>query len=476
MPNNVVGMKVQDAPNDYSVLARMKAWKSSFGNMFGGTRDLYSVFGYRKVIQFSDMLDKYQRQDIAGRVVEAEPRATWSDPPLLAVDNGVVGEGVFNDIWKDLISNNNLYEVFNRLDKLVGMGRYAVLLVGVDDGLALKEPVSGSSTREILYLQPYSELSAEIIEYEDDHTSPRFGKPKMYRINPHELVHKTSSLATRTFKQRGFEVHHSRILHVSENGLEDEIFGNPRLERVYNLLDDILKTVGGAAETYWLTANRGLQVDVDKDLDFKPEDAQDLSDEIDEYQENLRRVIRTKGVKIHNLGSDVADPRGTFGVITALLAGATGIPQRILLGSEAGQLASEQDRANWANRITERRKLFAEPTILLPFIRMLVEMRVLPLPTSLEFHWPDAFKQNPLERSQTSAQKARALSNVSKALSSDVPVVSLDEGRAIIGVTGPAPIVDESDDIVETADNLDDITSPEPSTTPPSPVEDEDED
>jgi len=418
---------------------RMRAFGGMLGRMFGGARDLYAVFGYHSAISYAQMLDKFVRQDIAARIVEAEPRATWSNPPEVTANTA------FDKAWKDLVDDFDVYEKFNRADKLCGVGRYSVILVGYRDGLKPDQPVRNGKN-EVIYLQPYSEVNAEIIEWEDDPQSPQFGMPRMYQIRPGDL--ENSSMASRTFGRKSginglmfhpFNVHRSRVLHIAENIMEDNVYGYPRMQRVFNLLDDLLKTVGGSAETFWLTSNRGLQVDVDKEMDLKTEDAEELSDEIDEYMHNLRRVIRTKGVKINNLGSDVADPRGTFGVIMSLISGATGIPQRILLGSEAGQLASEQDRANWATRIEERRNLFANPIILKRFIKMQIENGALPKAEDLKFLWPDAFRQNPLERAQTSAQKARSLANVSKALSDTNPVVSVDEGRSIIGVTGPAP-------------------------------------
>ncbi len=417
-----------------SYIERVRSFAQLFGNTFAGGRDLYKVLGYKTYVTYQDMYARVERQDISGRIVSAEPDATWSAPPT------ITGETVaFEQEFKDVAIQHNLWQKLNKADKLIGIGKYSLIVIGVNDGKSLDEPVVPGSASEVLYIKPYSEISVQIQEYDDDTSSPNYGRPLFYRVTPNKLARDSSGTSTGSFHPQAFNVHYSRAVHISEGGLEDDIFGIPRLLKVYNLLEDMVKAVGGSAETFWLTGNRGLQVDVDKDMDLKSEDAAALSDEIDEYFHNLRRVIRTKGVTVNPIGSDVADPRGVFGVIVALLSGATGIPQRILLGSEAGQLASEQDRANWATRITERRSLLAEPIFLRPFVGRLVEMGVVSEPGELTFEWPDAFRQNPLERSQTAAQKARSLANVSKALSDTIPVVSVEEGREIIGVKGPLP-------------------------------------
>lgn len=431
---------------DRGLLSRFKGILGAIAGMgmsFGGARDLYAVFGYSPTVTFYQNYAKYKRQDIAARIVETEPKATWSQLPM---PGAKMPEG-FAEQWDALVHQHNIAEVFKRLDVLCGLGKYAVLLVGFDDRRPLSSPLNTNRANKVTFLQPYAEVSATVKEYDQDPASPRFGKPKMYRIMPQKWrdLQSEGTLSTATWtSNEAFDVHYSRIIHVAENCLEDTIFGTPRLERVFNLLDDLLKVVGGSAETFWLTGNRGLHIDVDKDMTLLPEDAEDLAAEVDEYQNELRRAIRTKGVKVTSIGSDTPDPRGNFAVIMGLISGATGIPQRILLGTEAGQLASAQDRANLAVRISERRVLWAEPIVLNPFVHMMIEAGVLQVDhvegeDGMYWEWPDAFIQNPLERAQTAAQTARSLANVSKALSDAVPVVTEEEGRRILGFSGPGP-------------------------------------
>jgi len=218
------------------------------------------------------------------------------------------------------------------------------------------------------------------------------------------------------------------------------VFGTPILEKVYNQLDDLLKVGGGTAEMYWLTGNRGLHANIDKDMEIDPVDAAALSDEIKEYQHQLRRLIRTRGVDINVLDSDVPKPKETFEMIMSIISGTTGIPRRILVGSEAGQLASEQDRANWAERIGERRILFVNPEILDPMVHRLQTVGMLS-EGKPEWEWPSAFIQNPLEEGQTMAQIARSVGNLSRQTGAGTPMQLLteEENRGVIGFEGKIP-------------------------------------
>lgn len=426
------------------------------GVQFNGARDLYKVFGYRARLDHRDFLVKYLRQDIAYRIIHAPVDATWTDPPVLRTKK----DGKVWKEWEDLVQSQPIYPSLRKADIFAGLGMYSILIVGLDDGRKLDLPVNTMRKNTITYLQPYLESSIRILSYEENTSSPRFGKPLMYEITPGE-VENTRTIGTGSLLMRKkFTVHHSRVLHLAEDTLEDQTLGHSRLERIYNVLDDILKVVGGSAETYWLTANRGMQVDVDKEMELSEEDQNDLAEELDEYMHQLRRVIRTRGVKINNLGSDVADPKNEFGVLLALLSAATGIPQRVLMGAEAGQLASQQDRANWAVQIAQRVANYTEPYILRPFIKLLMEANVLSKVESLHIDWPEPFIMNPLERAQTSAQMARSAVNVARTLEVQqnirTDILSVEEARSIIAPGDKMPI----------------FTGKPVGTFPPPPIED----
>ncbi len=421
------------------------------GFQFEGERDLYQVYGYNRDPKPEDFLAKYIRQDVASRIVDAPPGATWSNPPTMKDNN------TLSDPWDDLAKQVKLWNVMYRADRLARLNPFSIMLFGFDDGGSISTPVG--KVTNLLYVRPIGSRQVEEITFDKNIRSARFGMPETYKIKFDDPAKKTSSgTGTIVTDTDSVTVHHSRVVHIAENPLEDLVFGTPIMERVYNLLDDLLKIAGGSAETYWLTSNRGMQADVDKDIDIEPEDAAALADEIDEYMHQLRRFIRTRGVKLNVLDSKTANPQAPFEVTMALLSGTTGIPRRILLGAEAGQLASEQDRANWAERIEERRALFAEPWILEPTLVKLQDVKLIE-EGDVEWEWPSAFIQNPLEKSQTMAQTARAIGNISRQTGNQTPMqlVSEEEGRGIVGFEGKLPdedrfvppVIDEGQGLTE---------------------------
>lgn len=401
-----------DLSSATSVMSARNLFSRLLGLQANGRRDLYNVFGWKRQLEYKDFVAKYLRQDVAQRVIDAPVEALWVDPPA------IVGDDAFNAAWNKLRIDHNVYVELMNVDRLAGLGKFAILMVGLDDGAAVDKPVR-KGEHNVIYMQAYGEGSVTIREYDTDPRSPRFGLPVIYRVNPGKFEDQIGSgfKGTMTQSLNDFDVHWSRVLHVADGTLDSKVFGHSRLEPVYNALDDLLKITGGSAESFWLSANRGLHVNVDKEMELGKDDAEALSDEVEEYSNQLRRIIRTRGVEVKSLGAEIASPTGHFDVQMSLIAATTGIPKRVLMGSEAGQLASQQDRANWSQRVDERIKTQGEPIILFPFLRMMINNGVLPSPSKLTVEWPDTFKMNPLERAQTSAQMARSAANLAKMLS-----------------------------------------------------------
>lgn len=376
------------------------------GQQFDGKRDVYDALGYARKISYAHYLAKYLRQDIAGRIVDLPAKDTWRKPPIISDSMSSTGEnqptsGFIQGVqW--LIQKRRLWHYLARIDRLAGIGRFGVLIIGARGTASLSSALPRMSRPEdVLYFSPYAEGSVEVTAFVCDPTSARFGLPETYRVALGE------GLSSET-------VHWSRVIHVADDLLEDEVFGQPRMQRAFNLLDDLLKIVGGGAEATWKNMDKGLHADVRDGFD-DPDDEKTLSEEIDEYQHGLRRFLRTRGMNIQALGSDVVDPTGLFNAIIGLVAAASDIPQRILVGSERGQLASSQDAAQWAGQIAERQRNFAEPQVLRALLDRLIEYGALPEPEGGQFavEWPSLSELTDLERAELATKYAQAAAVIS---------------------------------------------------------------
>jgi len=386
-PSRLGGLRVLSA-----ALERLGLTRRLTGE--GGRRDMAEILNRKKALTYKDFFGRYVRKDIAGRIVDAFPDATWRKTPVITEDDKP-NDTAFEEALKSLDRRLKLFSYFKRVDRLCGLGKYAILVIGVKGGSSLDTTLrfnQFSAASSIIYLSVFGEGAASIKTYETDPTSERFGKPRTYEIDFGGAVKGF------TAEKKKQEVHWTRVIHVAEDLIEDEVHGTPRLERVFDLLEDLEKVVGGAAEMFYQGADRGLHANVRSDFDGTLDDKEreNLTDEITEYMYGLRRFIRTEGIDLKPLGGTTADPSGPASVIIDLIAGTIGIPKRILLGSERGELASTTDESSFFGAVQERRETFAEPVIIRATIDRLIWLGALPAPTqapdAYSVAWPSLFE------------------------------------------------------------------------------------
>lgn len=394
-----------------SVVQARRSLSNKLGATYDGQRDLYAALGYKKDPTFSDYYSRYCRQDIAKRIINAYPDATWRQHPEVLEDENPEVSTPFEQAWAEVRDKHSLFHQFSRVDKLAGIGRYAVLFLGFSDGgEVLEKEVTRSASLELLYVKPYSEKNAEINTWDKDRNSKRYGLPLTYKLRVQDKTKEATNSTSELI------VHHSRVLHVAEGLLESEVYGTPRLESVLNRLDDLERIAGGSSEMFWRGGFPGISFEMDPEAEeLSTEGKEQLDEAIDDYMHSMRRYIKLQGIKANSLAPQIADPSNHADLQLKLISGSTGIPVRILTGSERGELASTQDKENWTDRNEERRADFAEPVILRAFIDRLISLGVLP-EADYKVRWPSISGTSEKDQAELGKTKAEALA---KYLSAD---------------------------------------------------------
>lgn len=359
------------------------------GITYDGKRDLNKILGYKDELLPEDYWARYKRDGVAARIVETFPEATWRGGGEVWEDQDPSAFTTFEKAYTDLAERLSVWTFFERVDVLAGLGHYAVLFLGADDGADFYNPLEKLKPEGLRYLTPYSEQDAVISKFDTDPQSERFGLPELYQITMLRNVPGARISSSGVTKV----VHWSRVIHVADGLLDSHIWGTPRLERVWNRLDDLEKVVGGGAEAFWLRANQGLQLNIDPNFKFNPAEKDGalakFNEELEKYEHGITRILKTRGVEAKTLGSDVANFANPVQALFDILSAATGIPQRILMGAERGELASSQDQSNFDDAVENRRASYAHPTIVKPFVERLIELGALPKPKEFFTKWPE---------------------------------------------------------------------------------------
>lgn len=411
-------------------------------------RDIDKECGYPDTMSADEYRRLYERESVAARVVEIFPKESWKNPPYIFEDENPEVETEFEKALKELDKslgeeswNTNddaigspINEALQRVDELSGIGSFGILLLGLDDGKALSEPVDGldefgRSTRtatenelspafrelyelgvgaqyrrpelvpprptkeagrpKLIYLKAYDESLVRILEYESRQQSPRYGKPVLYQVtlNDPDLTQQGGA----GLEVGTADVHWTRVVHVADNRMSSDVFGVPRMQQVLNHLLNLRKLYGGSAEMYWRGAFPGYSLETHPNLAPRDVDIDTgaIKDAMEQYMNGLQRYFWSAGLTAKSLAPQVVDPTPQIDTQIEAICIKLGVPKRKFLGSERGELASSDDEGDWSKKIMGRKRQYLIPHVVVPFFDRLIAIGVLPAPKQYKVDWPD---------------------------------------------------------------------------------------
>lgn len=373
------------------------------GMSYGQQRDLYETLGWVKTPEFENYWARYKRTSIGRRLINIYPKSCWKKHPTISEDDKPEMTA-FETSLSDFVSEHNVFSILKRLDILSGIGTYGALLLGFS-GEFQDQPLSKGE--QLLYMRPFTCDSAQIHEYDHDKTSRRYGLPKTYKI-------RMNSTANSGKKPEDIEkiVHYTRIIHVAEDPDENEYEGTPRLEPVLNDLYGVDLVIGGSGEMFWRGAFPGLAFLAREGYQLPSGTAKDqMEDDITKYIHGLQRNLNLAGMDVHEIKAQLVGPSEHYETILTNILASKGIPKRIFMGSERGELASSQDREQWNDEVSDRQTNFCEPSILRPLIDRMIEVGVIDAPKDGRYiiEWPQLFQTDMKEQALTAKEVAQAL-------------------------------------------------------------------
>lgn len=429
-------------------------------------RSIEDECGYPEGISSHDYQTAYDRWWAASRVVEVLPKETWQTSPSVYEDEDAEVTTPFEEAWdalnRRLRSEHSWYqdekggavwEYLLRADILSGIGRYGVILIGLSDGQSLNSPVhsvaefnsvpavrnekgklvpkdehwqsgltgngryglttnsapDAKSSLQVTYLRVFPESLADVVTWEYNRTSPRYGMPLEYSLQ----MGGDSSVDGGGTVAETLTVHWTRVIHVADthhSAGPSEVLAVPRMQQVFNNLMNIHKIQGASPEGYWKSCFTGLGFNADDDTDFNLSQFRDM---MEGYGNSQQKYFITKGMSVTPLAPSVVDPtphvKGQIEAICIKL----GIPVRIFMGSERGELASTQDDGAWNDRIRLRQNGYVTPRLIVPFVDRLIMLGCLPEPKGYSVCWDDL-------ESATAGEKAGVAVSMTSAISSYV--------------------------------------------------------
>ena len=337
---------------------------------FSGLRDLFAALGFKHELTISDYRKRYERGGIAKVLIDRLPEEMWDDGVFIREadnhDPSSLSEYEIESarLWERLDIESRCMKA----DKLAGLGTHSVILIGVKEEKTnnLSTPLPRlKGPDDILYLLQFAEDNAKVLSLVKDFQNPRFGRPEFYELSTADVSNGVV-LATQ-MNVSSIKVHWTRVIHVAHGLLESDWIGTPDLKASFNDLESLYKIAWGGPEAAWRRMDMGMQWEVDPDFDSESEAGKALlkkmDEQIEEMRHNLRRDIKTTGVKANPLNAPVDKYQSNLESIVKLIGGTHCIPYTLLLGEELGLRAGENNRET-LNIVTQgRRKQFGTPLV-----------------------------------------------------------------------------------------------------------------
>lgn len=362
-------------------------------------QDLYQECGYPEMITPRMYRAMFDREGAARRLNDVLPEEMWALPPEIFDDEDEQNITEFEKAFMRLDKKRKLIHYMERLDKNAGLGTFAILLIGINDGKKLDQPAAGidedgemTEARpegvEVNYYAVYDESMVQISKWNIDENSARYNMPTEYMIRLQDSS--TIPFAQTIPASRTLRVHWTRVIHDADNLVSSEVFGMPRLQQSFNRLLDLRKIYGGAGEMLWKGGFPGIAFEVDPEYTDAQIDIETTKEDIKKYSRGLERYILLNGIKATNLNVQLASPKDHIEANLRALALEKGIPWRIFCGSEEAKLAGDSDSDSWNKRLNRRQDKRGTPQIVRPVIDRHVALGCLPVPANSEvFDEPD---------------------------------------------------------------------------------------
>ena len=377
-------------------------------------RNYNETFGYPVDLTGLECYKLYERNPMCRRVVDIFPEVIWSKPPEIRESTEEHEDTDFEKEFKELAKRLNLWFNFMRVDKLARMGRFAVLYMGYAGSGDPEMPLTmGSTMRQLQYVKPYAEWDARIESYNEDKNDPNYGMPEYYQLKTRFPSQEQSlkGLEVNDQKYDEIQVHASRCLHISQGLLQDDVLGPPKLFSSYNDLLNIGKVLGSASEMFWLNGRGPIVLEAEKDAAEPSEEAKKaMKEKMEKFSDTLDRFVALKGVTAKVLDHRMFSPAEHLASLIDVIAACHAIPKRILIGSERGDLASEQDEKDWTKAQENEIAIYADPLIVTPFIEKVMRYNAL---TTKDYQtsWPAKGSVSSKDRAINAFHQAQAIAH-----------------------------------------------------------------
>lgn len=319
----------------------------------------WSNYGYKLNLDFDDFYQLWRRNAIANALVARTVEKCWQDYPEL-IQGELSDKDKKSTRWetaaKAFAKKYDLWDALVEADTYRIVGGCSALIIQVADDKQWNESLT-TSVRDKRFHKFIPAWKGQLTpaSYNDDQTDVNYGEVTMWNFN--ELAVGETGLHGRA---RALEIHPDRLIMLG-----DYDSGLSRYEASFNSFVNLEKIEGGSGESFLKNASRQLAINFTKDVDLSAiaaaharpvKDIQKIFDQITTNMNlGLDQSILTQGAEVKPLVATVPDPKEHYAISLQSACAPFMCPSKIVVGNQAGQLASGEDKKEWAETCMSRR-------------------------------------------------------------------------------------------------------------------------
>lgn len=415
----------------YDVISRLRG---SGGTSLDAKRPrAWDEYGYPDDVSFDQLYQLWKRHGIAHGAVEKVISRCWSQNPWLLEGDEAQGdrtESPWEAQMRRYAEAINLWPALAEADRRRMVGGCSALLLEAPG--AWNEPVRRGM---VVSLKPV--WRDELLPGDKDPVTGR----------------------VRSWTYKGVTTIHPDRVFLLGDWADPVAF----LEPCYNALLNLDKVTGGAAEGFLKNAARQLAIEFNENANLQSM-AQQMGKTADQLQETFDGMARDlnrgndamlalQGAKVTPIVAQLPDPAAPFDVNLQMVASATGIPAKVLVGNQTGERASSEDLADFNAMCASRLRTIVLPDVRALFLQ-LARIRAIPaLPAEWMVEGPDLTEASTAQK----LDNAKRLADVNKLAELSGQVFTLAEIRTAAGYDADPDLGGDDPEPGEGGDNLDDL-------------------
>ena len=369
----------------YSAFASAQKFIEDGGYYYGANLErLYAKRNYSTVFGYPDLTDLrlfkrlYQRMPLAKGVVDMYVNHLWGEQPTIFSEQVPNLQEEFNVLAREM----KLHSAMEGADRMALVGGNAFLLA-----ISLPADISAD---------PGNEQITQFKPYDLSYIEPTLDEAEVVKF----------------YKNDNKKIHPHRIIDIKYSTWASAFWGSSIIEPILNAIYDNFKTLGSAAESVWRAAIDLSILHVSDSADQAEMEA--FAKRFSQLTSGEERVLAMKGASVSRTQPATVQVGEILDKIKEEVSIATGIPKRILSGTEEGKLAGDADRERWEADLNSRRRRHAEPEIIVPIVKKLMATGQLPSADDFQIQWES--KKSDQARLELESVRASTLERYARTL------------------------------------------------------------